>query len=120
MDRDPNLSGLLLVKRSVLLDEFFPVFWHLVDSMNRVGLADWNASAAIDAAVGVHIHLGSFCELGLVLLRMNTISCADVSAERILDASIGNYIGHDQSVSTVEWALSALSNMCMKLQSHRP
>ena len=95
----PTRQALLLVVGSVPLDEFLLVFGHIFERMDRVGGANRNTGAAIDAAIGIYVHLGRGFELRLVLLRMNAVRGAHVDAEGVFNAGIGNYIGHDESVS---------------------
>jgi hypothetical protein len=38
----------------------------------------------------------------LVLLGMDAIGRADLDAERVFDASVGDYIGHDESISRMK------------------
>src|SRR5579872_3543230 len=47
----------VLVEGGVLLDEFFLFFRHVVEGVNRIGGAGRNASATVDAALGIYIHL---------------------------------------------------------------
>jgi len=89
-------NALLLEKSSVLLNEFFLVFRYIFERMNRVRGAGRNASTAIDAAVGINVHLGGRFEPRLVLLGMNAIGWADLNTEGILNARISNYIRHDE------------------------
>jgi len=79
----------------VLLDKFLLLFRHVFHGMNRVGGAGGNASATVDASLGIHIDLSGGFEPGLVLLGMNAIGGANLNAEGILDAGISNYIRHD-------------------------
>lgn len=90
---------LLLVEGSVPLDEFLLLFRHIFQSMNRVRGTGWNAGATVDTAIGIYVHLGRSLEGRLVLFGMDTIRGADVNTQRIFDAGISDYIGHDESVS---------------------
>jgi hypothetical protein len=84
---------------SVFLDEVPLIFWHIVQRVDCVGGTGWDASAAIDAALGINVHLGGSLEGGLVLLGMDAIRWANLNTEGIFDAGISNYISHDGSVS---------------------
>ena len=95
-------SRLLLVESGVLLDKLLLLLGHILQRVNRVGGASGNAGTTIDAALRIDIHLSRCFELRFVLLGMDAIGGADLDAERVFDASISYYIGHDESVSTVE------------------
>jgi hypothetical protein len=95
-------SRLLLIEGSVLLDKVLLLFGYVLNGVNRVGGASGNAGAAVDAALRIDIHLSRGFELRFVLLGMDAIGGADLDAERIFNAGISNYIGHDESISTVE------------------
>jgi hypothetical protein len=92
----------MLVKSRVLLDEVLLVVRQVVEGMNRIGCTGRNASAAVDAAFRIHIHLSCSFELGLILLGMNAVGGADFDAEGVLDAGISDYIGHDKSISRMK------------------
>jgi hypothetical protein len=92
----------VLVEGRVLVDEVLLVLRHIVKGMNRIGGAYGNAGAAIDAAFGIHIHLGSGFETGLILLGMDAVGRAYIDTEGILNARIGNYISHDESISRMK------------------
>ncbi len=93
------VNKLFLVIFGVLLNEFFLVLWHILKCMNRVGSAGGHAGAAIDAAFRIYIHLSGGLEAGFVCFGMDTVRRADFNAEGIFDTGIGNYIGHDESIS---------------------
>jgi hypothetical protein len=78
--------------------------------VDRIGRARRNASAAVNAALGIDIHLGRSFEAGLVLLGMNAIGGADLDTEGIFNAGISNYISHDESISTWNEHFAARSN----------
>jgi hypothetical protein len=92
----------VFVEGCVLLDEFLLFFGHVVEGVNRVGRTDWDTSAAVDTAFGINIHLRGGFETGLVLLGMNAIGGADLDAKRVLDAGVGDYIGHGESISRMK------------------
>jgi len=89
----------------VLLDEILLLFGHIFERVNRVGGADWDTGAAVNAAFGIHVHLSGGFEARLVGLGMNAIGRTDVDAERIFDAGVSNYIGHDEWFSWNEHSL---------------
>jgi len=86
----------VLVVGCVLLDEFLLVLGHIVKGVDRIGGAGGNASATVNAALRVHIHLSRRLEAGLVLLGMDAIGRADLDAEGVLDARVSNHISHDE------------------------
>jgi hypothetical protein len=86
----------VLVESGVLFHEFLLVLGHVFQSVDRVGSAGWNTSAAVDTSLGIDIHLSRGCEAFLLLLRMDAIGGADLDAQGIFDAGISNYIGHDE------------------------
>jgi hypothetical protein len=97
-----ELRASVLVKGGVLLDEFLLIFRHVFQRVNRVRSASRNASAAVDAALRVDIHLRGSFEPGFVLLGVNAVGGADFDAKRVFDASISDYISHDERISTME------------------
>ncbi len=66
----------------------------LVQRENRIGRANRNAGAAIDAVVRVHVELRNIREIGLILLRMDAVHRAGLYAELVLRAGVRNYICH--------------------------
>jgi hypothetical protein len=94
-----RFASLLFVKGGVLLDKLLLVFRYVFEGVNRIGCARRNASTAIDAPVRINIHLRCSLEAGLILLRVDAIRWTHFYAQRILDAIVSNYIGHDESVS---------------------
>jgi hypothetical protein len=92
----------MFVEGGVLFDELLLFLGHIVEGVNRIGCADRNAGATVDAAFGFHIHLSRGFELRLVLLGMDAIGGADLDAEGVLDAGISDYIGHDESISRMK------------------
>lgn len=89
------LKRSVLEKRSVLFDEFFLVLGDIVEGMDGIGGTNRDTGSTVDAAFGIHEHLGGSFELGLVLLGVNAIGGADVNAKGVFDAGISNYVGHD-------------------------
>jgi hypothetical protein len=92
----------VFVKSRILLDELLFIFGQIVEGMDRIGPAGGDASAAVDASLGIDVHLSSGFKLGLVLLRVDAIGGADLDAKGILDAGISNYISHDESISRMK------------------
>jgi len=92
----------MLVEGGVLVDKVLLVLGYIVNGVNRIGGAHWNTGAAVDAALGIHIHLGSGFETGLILLGMDAVGRAYFDAEGVLDAGISNYISHDESISRMK------------------
>ena len=92
----PLLPNLILVRVivSVDVDEFLEIFGQVVHRMDRVRRASWNAGPAIDASCGIDIELGHGIHPGFIFLGVNAIGWADIDAKEILDAGIGNYVGH--------------------------
>jgi len=88
--------SLMLIEGFILLDEVLFVVGHIVDRVNRIGCADGNAGATVDAALGIDVHLSRGFEPGLVLLGMNAVGGADLDAEGVFDTGISDYIGHDE------------------------
>src|SRR5579883_1360227 len=74
----------------------FLVFGQLVDRVQRVGRADRDTGAAIDAAFRIHVELSDGLKLGFVFLGMDAVGRAHIDAEQVLDAGIGNYVSHDE------------------------
>jgi hypothetical protein len=94
----------VLIKGGVLLDEILFVLGNILQRVNRVRSAGWDTSAAVYAAFRIHVHLRCGFEAGLILLGMDAIGWADFDAEGIFDASVRNYISHDESISSGKWA----------------
>src|SRR5579885_1074531 len=95
----PVSSNLFLVILGVLLDEFLLIVRYVLERMNRIGRAGGHAGATIDAAFRIHVHLGGGLKAGFLGLGMDAIGGADFNTKGVLDAGIGNYIGHDESIS---------------------
>jgi hypothetical protein len=92
----------MFVKSLILLDEILLILGQVIESMNRVRSACRNTGAAVDATLGIYIHLSRSFEAGLVLLGMDAVGGADFDAEGVLNAGIGNYISHDESISRMK------------------
>jgi hypothetical protein len=65
-----------------------------IERMNGVGRADRNASAAIDAIVGIDIELRGVGETTLVLFGMNAVHRASLNAQLVFGAAVRNYVCH--------------------------
>jgi len=111
-------ASLVLVEGRVPVDEFLLVFGDVFEGVNGIGSAGRNAGAAVDAAFGIDVHLGGGFEFGLVQLGMDTVGGANIDAERILDAVIGYYVGHDESISNLKWE-HLLKKECKKATRER-
>ena len=74
--------------------------------MKRAGGANGHAGATVDATFGIDVELGCGFELGFVLFRMDTVGGAHIHAERILDAGVGNDVGHDENPFWMNWSLA--------------
>jgi hypothetical protein len=90
----------------ILLDEVLLFLGHILQRMDRIRGACRNASAAVDASLGIDIHLSCRLEAGLVRLWVDTIGRANLNAEGVFDAGISNYIGHDEPVSWMSTSLA--------------
>ena len=99
----------VLIEGRVLSNEILFVFRQVFKSVDRVGGAGGHACATIDTAFRVDVHLGRRLESWLIRLGMNAIRWANLNTERIFDTGIGNYISHDESISTDEMSASALA-----------
>jgi len=95
----PVSSNLFLVILGVLLDELFLIVRHVLERMNRIGRAGGHTGATIDAAFRIHVHLSGGLKPGFVRFGVDAIGGADFNTEGVLDAGIGNYVGHDESIS---------------------
>jgi hypothetical protein len=83
---DVSCRELLLEVGGVLLDEFFLFLRHILKGMDRVGGASGYACAAVDAALGINVHLSRGLKSGLVLLGMDAVGRADLNTEGIFYA----------------------------------
>jgi hypothetical protein len=99
-----------LEEGGVFLNELLLIFWQIFQSVDRIGGASGNASATVDAPVRIYIHLSRRFEAGLVRLGMDAIGRANLNTEGVFDASVSNYIGHDESISTNEMSTSVSLN----------
>jgi hypothetical protein len=92
----------MLVESRVLLDEILLVLWQIVQCMNRVRGTSRNAGTTVNAAIGIDIHLSRGFEFRLILFRVDAIGGANFNAKGVLNTGIGNYIGHDESISRMK------------------
>src|SRR5207253_2457858 len=76
--------------------EFFFLLRQFVNRMKRVGGTHGNAGSAIDAALRVDVKLRYGLKFWFVFLGMNAVGRADVYAQKIFDAGVGNHIRHDE------------------------
>src|ERR1019366_885037 len=97
----------LVVVRGVEHGEPGEILGELVQHENRIGGANRDAGAAIDAIVGLDEELRRFGETGLILLGVDAIHRAGLHAQFILGTGIGNYVCHDGSAcncaASVNW-----------------
>ena len=70
------------------------VWRQFVQNENRIGGANRDARAAIDAIVGAHVQLWSRLKRGFILLGVDAIDRAGLYAQFVFGASIGNYVCH--------------------------
>jgi hypothetical protein len=68
-----------------------------VEWEDRIRGADGDAGAAVDALGGIDVYLGGGFEPGLVVSGMDAIDGTGLDAQLVLDAVIGDYVGHDDS-----------------------
>lgn len=78
--------------------------------MNRVRGADWETGAAVDAFCGVYVHLGRGLKFWFIQFGMNAIGGADVDAESVFYAGVGNYVGHGESSLLCEMSNDEMSS----------
>src|SRR5208282_1610079 len=83
------------VIRGVLFQKLLLVLRQFLCHEDRIRGANRNAGAAIDATSGVDINLCRRLKLRLVFFGMDAVGRADVHAKLVLDASVGDYIGHE-------------------------
>src|SRR5581483_3619791 len=87
----PRSVGVVLC---VNLNKRFQIVRQVLDSEDRIRGADRNAGAAIDAACRIHIDLLFFLKTGLIFFGMDAVGRANICAEQVLDALVGNHICH--------------------------
>jgi len=90
-----DLGRRLCVIGGVLVDEPSLVRWDLFVGKDRVSRAHRNASAAVDAAVGVNIQLGRSLELLFVFLGVDAVGRASFHAEFVFGTGISDGVSHD-------------------------
>src|ERR1035441_7289378 len=74
------------------------LFRQLVQHENRIGGANRDASAAIDAFVRVNIQLRRIGETSLILLGVDAVHWAGLHTQLILSTRVRNYISHALAV----------------------
>jgi hypothetical protein len=84
-----------VVESGVLIDEAFLFISEVIGGVDGIRGTYRHAGPAIDTASGIHIELGRCLENRFILLGMNAIRRANVNTKDVLDAGIGNHIGHD-------------------------
>jgi hypothetical protein len=92
------LDRSVLEVSSVAFDELFLGFGYVFKGKNRVRGAGRDAGAAVDALRGIDKELLGRFETGLVLLGMNAIDRANIDAQGVLDAGIGDYVRHGKGL----------------------
>ena len=80
---------------SVFGNKFLLIGRNLVNDKDRIRRANWHASAAIDATVGIYIELWRRFESAFVLLGVNAVGRTSFDAEFIFGAGISNNVCHD-------------------------
>src|ERR1039457_5220375 len=88
----------LVVVRGVERGELGEFLGEFVQHENRIGGANRDAGAAIDAIVRVNEELRALGETGLSLFGVDAIHRAGLHAQFILGTGIGNYVCHDGSI----------------------
>jgi hypothetical protein len=94
----PNLAELIFEIGGVASCELLLVFGKVFDGKNRFRRANGHTSAAVDALNGVDKKLSGGFEAGFILLGMNAISGTHIDAQGVLNASVGNYVGHGETL----------------------
>lgn len=102
----PINTASVLKECCVLLDEVLLLLGHILQRMDRIRGACRNAGAAVDASLGIDIHLSCGLEAGFVRFGVNAIGRANLNTEGVFDAGISNYISHDESVSWMSTSLA--------------
>ena len=63
--------------------------------MNRLRRTDWNASPAIDTTGWINVELGGVIKTRFAFLRVNAVGRTNIHAKLVLDALIGDDVGHE-------------------------
>ena len=92
------LDGSVLEVSCVAFDELFLGLGNVFEGENRIRSAGRDAGAAVDTLHGIDKELSGRFETGLVLLGMDAVDRANIDAEGVLDAGIGDYIGHGKGL----------------------
>jgi hypothetical protein len=98
-------ASLVLKEGGVFLDEGLFVLGDVVYGVDRIRGADRDAGAAVDTLHRIDKELSRRFEAGFILLGMDAVGGANIDAEGILDAGIGDYIGHDEDLRDLSSAL---------------
>src|SRR5208337_158151 len=88
-------AGRLRVVGGVLVEKLFLVLGQIVGGEDRIRGASRNAGATIDTTNRIDIELGRRFKLRLVFLGVDAVGWADFHTKLVLDAAVGDYIGHD-------------------------
>jgi hypothetical protein len=98
-EREQNQeNSKLVVVRGVERGEPGEFLGEFVQHENRIGGANRDAGAAIDAIVRLDEELRRFGESSLILFGVDAIHRAGLHAQFILGTGIGNYVCHDGSM----------------------
>ena len=76
--------------------------------MDRVRGASGDASATVDTAFRINVHLGRILKGRLVCLWVDAISGTHFDTKGVCDAGIGNDVSLDESISTNGMSASVL------------
>jgi hypothetical protein len=87
-------AGGLFVVGGVFFGEGFEVFGEIVNRVNGVVIAGWDAGATVGALIGIDEELRHFGELGFVLARVDAIDGASFDAVLVLGARVRDYESH--------------------------
>ncbi|HEY6944550.1 MAG TPA: hypothetical protein VI431_05365 [Candidatus Acidoferrum sp.] len=88
-----NRGGLLVVG-GVFFGEGFQVFREIVNGVNGIEIAGWDARAAVGALIRIDKKLGDFRELRFILSRVDAIDGASFDAVLVLGAGVRDYECH--------------------------
>jgi hypothetical protein len=79
----------------ILRNEFLLVFGDFIRDENRISGADRDASATVDAAVGIYVKLSRGLEAIFIFLGMNAVCWTGLDAEFVFGTGVGNDVCHD-------------------------
>jgi hypothetical protein len=103
--RVPQVVDSLLEVSSVIGCEMRLVGRQIVLGKDRVLRAEIRAVAAVNALVGIDEYLGDGSGLRVARLGRDGGCGALRDADKVLDAGIGNYVGHDEFCSLLAGVL---------------